>query len=202
MVPMDDAELRFQKIYDDYHAKIFHYLRRMVGESEAEDLTQEVFVKVGRALETFRGESQLSTWIYRIATNTALDKFRSSPPENGKKLSMEDILETQEDKNTWTDEQKSSTEQKVIRQEMNACIRGIIETLPDSYRSVLVLSEFEGLKDAEIAEITGLSLQATKIRIHRARTKLKSELAKACVFYRDEQNEFACDRKDAPIMPE
>jgi hypothetical protein len=59
----DDPELRFQQVYDEYHAKIFRYLTRIVGQSEAEDLTQEVFVKVGQSLETFRGESQLSTWI-------------------------------------------------------------------------------------------------------------------------------------------
>ena len=197
---MDDSELNFQKVYDDYHAKIYRYLKHMVGDGEAEDLTQEVFVKIGQALETFRGESQLSTWIYKIATNAALDRFRSSSPGNDKKLVLEDISETHENKNIWTDEQEASTEQRVIRQEMNDCIRGIIETLRDSYRSVIVLSELEGLKDSEIAEITGTSLQATKIRIHRARARLKSELTKACVFYRDEQNRFACDRKNALIV--
>ena len=54
------------------------YLKRIVGESDAEDLTQEVFVKIGQALEKFRGESQLSTWIYQIATNAAFDRFRAS----------------------------------------------------------------------------------------------------------------------------
>jgi RNA polymerase sigma-70 factor (ECF subfamily) len=61
---------------------------------------------------------------------------------------------------------------------------------------VIILSELEGLKDGEIAQIMGTSLQATKIRIHRARVKLKDEMTKACVFYRDEQSGFACDRKN------
>jgi RNA polymerase sigma-70 factor (ECF subfamily) len=112
---------------------------------------------------------------------------------------VEDVSETEEDKNIWTNEQKASTEQKVIRQEMNECIRQVIELLPDSYRSVIVLSELEGFKDNEIADVIGLSLEATKIRIHRARARLKNELTKTCVFYRDEQNEFACDRKDSLI---
>jgi RNA polymerase sigma-70 factor, ECF subfamily len=196
---MDDAEARFQQVYDDYHAKIYRYLKHMVGEGEAEDLTQEVFVKIGRALETFRGESRLSTWVYRIATNAALDRCRSSHSDDGKKLPVDDISETEEDKDVWTGKRKVSSEDKVIRQEMNECIREIIEKLPDAYRSVIVLSEFEGLKDSEIAEISGLGLQATKIRIHRARARLKSELTKACVFYRDEQNELACDRKGGLI---
>jgi len=194
----DDPELRFQQVYDEYHAKIFRYLTRIVGQSEAEDLTQEVFVKVGQSLETFRGESQLSTWIYRIATNAALDRLRQPSVRHGgeKLLPVEAIAEIKADADIQTGELKASTEQRLIRSEMNGCIREIIQTLPEQYRSVIVLSELEGLKDSEIAEILGLTLQTAKMRLHRARAKLRKELAAACVFYRDEQNEFACDRKN------
>jgi RNA polymerase sigma-70 factor (ECF subfamily) len=74
---MDDSELEFQKIYDAFQPKILRYLIRLVGENEAEDVTQEIFVKVSQALENFRGESKLSTWLYRIATHAALDRLRS-----------------------------------------------------------------------------------------------------------------------------
>jgi RNA polymerase sigma-70 factor (ECF subfamily) len=193
-----DPELRFQQVYDEYHAKIFRYLTRIVGQSEAEDLTQEVFVKVGQSLETFRGESPLSTWIYRIATNAALDRLRQPCVRHGgeKLLRVEDIAEIKADQDIRTGEVKSSTEQRLIRHEMNGCIREIIQTLPEQYRSVIVLSELEGLKDGEIAEILGLTLQTAKVRLHRARAKLRKELAATCVFYRDEQNELACDRKN------
>ena len=194
----DDPELRFQQVYDEYHAKIFRYLTRIVGQSEAEDLTQEVFVKVGQSLETFRGESQLSTWIYRIATNAALDKLRQPAVRHGgeKLLPVESIAEIKADRDIRTGESTPSTEQRIIRSEMNGCIRGIIQTLPEQYRSVIVLSELEDLKDSEIAEILGLTLQAAKVRLHRARARLRKELSAACVFYRDEQNELACDRKN------
>ncbi len=66
----------FSKIYDEYYPKIVRYLTRVVGESEAEDAAQETFVKIDRSLESFRGESSVSTWIYRIATNTAMDHLR------------------------------------------------------------------------------------------------------------------------------
>ena len=193
-----DPELRFQQVYDEYHAKIFRYLTRVVGQSEAEDVTQEVFVKVGQALETFRGESQLSTWIYRIATNAALDRLRQPSVRHGgeRLLPVESIAETKADVDIRTGELKASTEQKLIRSEMNGCIRGIIQALPEHYRAVIVLSELEGLKDGEIAEILGLTLQTAKVRLHRARAKLRKELAAACVFYRDERNELACDRKN------
>ncbi len=195
---MKNGEISFQQIYDEYQGKICRYLTRMVGENEAEDLTQEVFVKIGQALETFRGESSLSTWIYQIATNAALDRLRRSSnnrPAGEKLLPVEAITETKEDENIWTGEVTVSTEQRVIRQEMNGCIREIIQMLPETHRSVIVLGELEGLSDAEIADILGLTLPAAKIRLHRARARLRKELATACVFYRDDRQEFACDRK-------
>jgi len=195
----DKSELRFQEIYEEYRAKVFRYLTRMVGECEAEDLTQEVFVKVGRGLDAFRGDSALSTWIFKIANNTALDKLRSSNNPSRKKLALDEFEEIEQDEEIRTEGRQHSAEKKVLRQEMNGCIRGIIDTLPDSYRSVIILSELEGFKDSEIADIIGLSLQATKIRIHRARARLKDELSKACDFFRDEENEFGCERKDAGL---
>ena len=78
---------------------------------------------------------------------------------------------------------------------MNECIRGIVESLPDNYRSVLVLSEFEGLTNTEIAEVAGISLDTVKIRLFRARARLKKELEAKCNFYHDDRNELACDRK-------
>lgn len=196
-----ESEFDFLKIYKDFRPKILRYMTRIVSENEAEDLTQEVFVKINRALKAFRGDSSLSTWIYKIATNTALDRLRCSSISLGdeKRLPIDDIEETKEDTEVWTGEDKASIEQRVIRQEMNECIREIIETLPQTYRSVIVLSELEGFKDTEIADILGLSLQVTKIRLHRARTRLKKELEMACIFYRDERNAFSCDRKTSHL---
>lgn len=198
---MGDDKVSFRKVHEDFRDRILRYLTRMVGENDAEDLTQEVFAKVSRALKAFRGESQLSTWVYQIATNAALDKLRRPSPrrENGQGLPVEAIAESEADKDTWTGEEKASTEQRLIRQEMNGCIREIIATLPENYRTVIVLSEMERLRDGEIADILGLSLQAAKVRLHRARARLKKELSTACVFYRDDRNELACDRKNALI---
>jgi RNA polymerase sigma-70 factor, ECF subfamily len=75
---MSSDEPKFQAVYDRFHDRIRHYLRQLVGETEAEDLTQEVFLKIDKGLEGFQAKSSLSTWVYRIATNTALDKLRSA----------------------------------------------------------------------------------------------------------------------------
>jgi len=190
--------IEFQKIYGDFRLRVFHYLRRLVGEHEAEDLTQEVFLKVSRALNDFRGDSSLSTWLYRIATNTALDKLRNS---DFKKISRKkpdiDPDETNTDDNDdWTNKNIPPADQQLIRKEMHQCIRNHVDGLPDAYRTAIVLSEIEELKNHEIAEILGISLDTVKIRLHRARAKLKKELENHCSFYRDERNEFACDRKN------
>jgi RNA polymerase sigma-70 factor (ECF subfamily) len=73
-----EAKPDFQEIYSDYYPKLVRYLTGLVGEAEAEDLTQEAMVKINNGLDQFRGESKISTWIYRIATNTARDRFRSA----------------------------------------------------------------------------------------------------------------------------
>ncbi len=202
---MSNDESEFQKIHDTFRPKILRYLTRLVSEDEAEDLTQEVFVKISQALKTFRGSSQLSTWIYRIATNAALDRLRSPSfqrmvqKRSSNNLIAEGKIET---KDLWTGEKTLSVEQQLIRKEMHECIRNLVENLPENYRTVLVLSEFEELKDKEIAEILGLSLNTIKIRLHRARAKLRKELETHCNFYQDERNELACYLKSAFGDPE
>jgi len=199
---MDDSELEFQKIYDAFQPKILRYLKRLVGENEAEDLTQEVFIKVGQALENFRGESKLSTWLYRIATNAALDRLRSPSFQRiaQERLSDDSIEKGEEDvdaRDVWTGEKKPLVEQQIIREEMNDCIRGYVEKLPENYRTVLVLSEWEGLRNNEIAEILGITLDTVKIRLHRGKEKLKEELETHCDSYWIEENELLPDLKSA-----
>jgi RNA polymerase sigma-70 factor, ECF subfamily len=189
-------ELGFDEICASFHAKIVRYLTRLVGEAEAEDLAQETFVKVGHALEGFRGKAQLHTWVYKIATNTALDRLRSpSSRETSHDPACIESIVSIEDVDVLTGRKRLSVEQQAIQEEMSSCVRGVVDRLPDNYRTAIVLGDLEGFKDSEIAEILGLTLSATKIRLHRARARLKDELSKCCVFYRNEDNELACDRK-------
>ncbi len=195
-----DNGLDFQSIYKTFYPKIIRYLAHVVGWRDAEDVTQEVFAKVDHALKTFKGESRVSTWIYRIATNSALDKLRSpSFRQTGRSsLCGESIGEGETevvDQNAWTGEKTPSVETSVIRKEMNECIRGVVEKLPENYRTAVALSELEGFGDDEIAEILKVSIHTAKIRLHRARARLKKDLEAHCNFYRDERNEFACDPK-------
>ena len=195
---MSDKGIKFQEVYNAFRLKILRYLTRLVGGHEAEDLTQEVFIKVSQGLKDFRGASKLSTWIYRIATNTALDKLRSP---SSQRMAQETLTTgpegSEENKRLSFRAGVSSIDQQLIRKEMNMCIRNVIEKLPEEYRTVIVLRELEELRNHDIADILQVSLDTVKIRLHRARAKLRKELEDHCTFYRDERNVLSCDLKSA-----
>ncbi len=189
---MTNPERDFATWHNLYEHKIRHYLETLVGEEESKDLTQEVFTRVSQSLKAFRGEAMPSTWIYKIATNAALDRMRKN--NRFKMLLPLDEAGEREDMNVWTGEIRP-TDQLVIRKEMNHCIRNIVLGLPEIYRVVIVLSDIEGFTNEEMAQILGLRLETVKMRLHRARAKLKKELSRQCVLYRDDRNELACDLK-------
>jgi len=194
-------EYDFEKIYDEYYQRIVQYLTRIAGPNDAEDITQEVFGKISGSLGGFQGKSKLSTWIYRIATNTAIDRLRSAAYRHAKEECTIEDATGHETKSDWTDQKPPATDQVVIRKEMSECVNEFIDKLPQDYRTVIVLSELEGLTNKEIAEILDISLDTAKIRLHRARAKLKEALNEGCIFYYNEQNALACDRKQVQILP-
>jgi RNA polymerase sigma-70 factor (ECF subfamily) len=182
---MSEAILNFEEIHEAYRPKIRRYLARMVGEEEAEDLTQEVFVKVHRALESFKGDSKFSTWIYRIATNAALDKLRSPSYQRiGECVPLTEESDPQEmaavEKVAATEREESSPERLVFLQQRFDCYRGILDALPINYRAVVALSEIGDLAADEIGKILGLSAGTVKIRLHRGRERLLRELKAHC----------------------
>jgi RNA polymerase sigma-70 factor, ECF subfamily len=190
----DMSAIDFKSLHDEFRPRVLRYVTRLVGEAEAEDVTQAVMLKVNEALPAFRGDSQLSTWIYRIATNAAMDKLRRnpSPTVSDAELELNDDVPAAA--------RTASVETTAMREEMSACIAEFIARLPENYRTVMTLSDLEGFKNDEIASILGLSLDTVKIRLHRAREKLRKELEAGCDFYRDECEELACDRKPIAVV--
>ena len=195
------GEIDFKEVYQEFQPKILNYLSRLLGSHDAEDVTQEVFEKVNRNLKTFKGQSKFSTWLYRIATNAAFDRLRSASFKHASQHTSLEKSAATEDKNLWNGQREMAIDQNVIRKEMSACVREYIDKLPPDHSSVLILSEIEGFKNKEIAEILQISLENVKIRLHRARTGLKKELDNGCDFYQNEQGTLACDRKPLSIMP-
>ncbi len=191
----------FSEVYVKFQPKILNYLSRMMGPQEAEDITQEVFEKVSRNLKTFKGESKFSTWLYRIATNAAFDRLRSPSLKYAAEHTPFEKNADAEARNVWNGQRETTIDQNVIRKEMSACVREYIDKLSPDHRAVLILSEIEGFKNKEIADILQISLENVKIRLHRARAGLKKELDNGCDFYQNEQGTLACDRKSISIMP-
>ena len=186
----------FEAIHSSYRPRIVRYLTRLVGPDAAEDLTQEVFVRVSRGLQDFKGAAKLSTWIYRIATNVATDRLRSrsfKQTRSDKAIAHE--VGSVEDVDALHDEKSPSVERQLIRDQMSSCVHDYINTLPENYRAVVVLSDIEGLTNGEIAEVLELTLNTVKIRLHRGRVKLKEKLEAGCHFDRDEEDTLVCDPK-------
>ena len=182
----------FDSVYMEFQPRMHRYLSNLTCEDDALDLTQAVFLKISRSLDNFREESSLSTWIYRIATNTAHDHYSSSL---AKQKNSELIFDDGVSIDDLPDPDFSGTDREYIRREMNACIRGVVDHLPENYRTVLLLSEFEELTNSEIAEILNISTDTVKIRLHRGRAALRKAMESQCSFYHDERNEIMCDRK-------
>jgi RNA polymerase sigma-70 factor (ECF subfamily) len=185
----------FGQVAEELSGPLLRYLGRYVGDPDlAEDLLQETLIRISRGLPSFAGRSELKTWAFSIATRVAADHFRK--PAN--RVSIVDVAESPEPHDS-----ERSVDKRLVVDEMNACVRKVIDSLPEDYRAALVLHDLEGLTAAQTAEISGCELPTAKIRIHRARMRLAKALQQECDFYRDDENVLRCDPKGdrAPSSP-
>ena len=189
--------LSFEDVFGRYHERIYRYVLRLVHQpDEAEDLTQETFLRMHRELSSLREESALTSWLYRIATHICYDRFRQASyrresqslddTEGGQDNDLEERLE---------DVGEPKLDQVIDRQEMSACVQGYIGRLSDDHRIAILLHDLHGMTCPEIAERLGCSLEIVKIRLHRARQKLKVVLSAVCDFSVDQQGILVCESK-------
>ena len=151
----------FEALVGEYQVKVFSLCMGLVSNREdALDLTQEVFIKIYRNAKQFKGESKLSTWIYRIVQNTCMDFLRRE--RRYTPVSLPDIL---------PDSSPSPYELAAAAEDRER-VRKALLSLPTDYKSALLLREYEGLSYSEIADILGISEGTVKSRISRARTAL------------------------------
>lgn len=181
------GDLSFEGVAETYSGPLQRYLERMVGNrATADDLLQETLLRIARGLPNFEGRSSVKTWAFSIATRVAADHFRR--PET--RAQIVDVEEAQDLSDSELD-----VGGRIVIDEMNSCVREVIDSLPEDYRAALVLHDLEGLTAAATAETIGCSVATAKIRIHRARARLRKALQAECYFYRDEQDVLRCDRK-------
>ncbi len=164
----------FEELISLYEKKIYNYCYRMTNSREdAEDLAQEVFIKVYCSLKSFKGKSQFSTWIYRIAYNTCIDKHRKKKKKQIVSLNPANDEDTRNIELVSTD---PLPEDKAIQRERYEKIQSCIASLKPEYRTVIILRDIQNYSYREIAEILHIPLGTVKSHISRARAALRDVL--------------------------
>jgi RNA polymerase sigma-70 factor (ECF subfamily) len=176
----DTDNAAFEQIYYQYSARILNLIYRMTGSEEvARDLTQEVFVKVYENIGKFRGESQIFTWLYRIATNHTLNYLKREKRYKWLNLLDKPISEVlQENKidNQFWAVGSPRPDRQMEKKQREQIVWKLIQQLSPKYRVPYVLNRYENLSYQEIADTLNLSLSAVETRIHRAKKELVKKL--------------------------
>jgi RNA polymerase sigma-70 factor (ECF subfamily) len=154
-------------LYERYRRRVFALIARIVGAQDAEELTQDVFLRAFRGLAKFRGDSQLSTWMYRLAVNAALSHATRSQARARRNVSDDELA-----KMPATDGVDRDSCDPRLRERL----ADALAALPAGYRAVLVLHDVEGLQHDEIADILGCRVGTSKSQLHKARAKMRDLL--------------------------
>ena len=164
-----DLSADFDKIVEDYSSFVYNVAYRMMGNpQDAEDVAQDAFLSAYRAFERFRGESKVSTWLYRITVNAALMRLRKEKKARTLTQTGLDDVVIQD----WSDAPLRSA----ISSELGEVLKEGLEMLPDDLKAAVALRDMEELSNAEAAEVVGISVPALKSRLHRGRVLLRKHL--------------------------
>jgi RNA polymerase sigma-70 factor (ECF subfamily) len=188
------TDAQIEELFSSYGGRIHAYVLGLVRDPvEADDLTQETFLRALRRLETLRDPARVSSWLYRIATNLVNDRYRARR-RRPQDLPLSDAASEPAPAND--DARAPRLDVLLARREMSDCVPRTIDELSDPYRAAILLHDLEGLTNPEIAELLGCTLETVKIRLHRARSKLRSALEAGCSFSRDEEDVLVCEPRD------
>lgn len=158
----------YRELIDRHKDYIYTLIYRMIEHREtAEDLTQEVFIKLYRSLDRFRGESQLKTWIYRLTVNMVTDYLRSRC-----RRPHEAVLDKVK---SWFGDRKQEPETRALQKEEQQTVLTLLAELPEKYRLIMYLYHYKQLTYQEISETTGLPLKTIETRLYRGKALLKEK---------------------------
>ncbi|MDH4066235.1 MAG: sigma-70 family RNA polymerase sigma factor [Acidobacteriota bacterium] len=169
----------FEQLVRTHGGRLLAVARRLLGnEEDARDAVQEAFMNAFRSIGRFEGGSLLSTWLHRIVVNVSLMKLRrrKRKPEE----SLDHLLPAFHDDGHFADRIESGAEpadQRLAREEEQAAVRAAIDELPDHYRTIVLLRDIEGIGTNEVATELGITPNAVKLRLHRARQALRALVA-------------------------
>ena len=167
-------ESAFAALIERYQDRLFRLLGRYTRDrGEVEDLAQEVFVKVFRKLHTFQRDSAFFTWLYRVGVNTANDRLET---KRRRRLHLVGTTEELDSGARGSDEDGAA--QPLMESELREVTREILSTLPDKFRTVLILREYEDMSYTQMAEVLEISIGTIESRLFRARKRFKDALCK------------------------
>ena len=162
-----------ERVWETFHAPLQQFIRHRVSDdATAEDLLQDVFLNIHQHVDTLRDVKKLESWIYQVTRNAIIDYYRSIRTTTT--LEDPEALQLAED----------LPDEDVIS-ELFPCVRAMVTSLPAQDRQALILTEYQGLTQKELAKRLGLSLSGAKSRVQRARAKLKQQLLACCHFELD-----------------
>ncbi len=161
-----------EALYHRYKRRVFGLVTRIVGSGDSEEVAQEVFVRIFRGLSRFRGDSQLSTWIYRLSVNASLSHVTRRPRHDADDEALANVPAPQ------TSGKDPSVSQRLER---------ALLSLPAGYRAVLVLHDIHGMNHDEVAEILGCHVGTSKSQLHKARARMRELLGPALAAERAAQ---------------
>ena len=167
----------FNYLAGKYHRQMIHFLYRMVhNQAVAEELTQEVFLRVYRARDSYRADAKFSTWLYRIATNLAVNHARDTRHERSAQTIYLDAPDPETGTTPDLADGELTAEQHLIRDERMAAIRSHVMALPERQRMAVLMHKYQGMDYRQIGEVLKLSESATKSLLFRAYQTLREKL--------------------------
>ena len=170
-------EAAFNYLVQRYHRAMIHFLFRMVrNQAVAEELAQEVFLRVYRSRESYRAEAKFTTWLYRIATNLAVNHARDTKHERAAQTIYLDAPDEETGTTPDVADDELSVEQRMMRDERMGAIRTHVMALPERQRMAVLMHKYQGMDYRQIGEVLKLSESATKSLLFRAYQTLRDRL--------------------------
>jgi RNA polymerase sigma-70 factor (ECF subfamily) len=160
-----------EQLWETFSGPLWQFIRRRVPDAYgAEDILQDVFLKIHTRIGTLRADDRLASWIYQITRNAIADYYRAQRPtaELAETLPAADELAGDD-----------------AARELSPCVAALVAALPDAYREALRLTEYQGLSQKQLSEQLGISFSGAKSRVQRARAKIKEQLLACCHFQFD-----------------
>jgi RNA polymerase sigma-70 factor, ECF subfamily len=181
-------------LFETHHDRIYRYVLHIIrNPEEAEDLTQDTFLRAHRHLDSLRDPEAVRGWLYRIATHVSLDRLRQRKPQIS--IDGEEGAHRVEEAASVSPSAQEATERK----ETSRCVQRCLDFLPDRYRAVILMHEAHGLTAVEIASLLGANLTTVKMRLHRARRMLQQVMECGCAVSNDARGRPVCQPKSGVI---